>query len=155
MPQSHVRLLVHVIFSTKDREPLLSAEHIAELCSYIGGVVRNEGGTLLAAGGVADHLHLLIALHPSKAVADLVRDIKANSSRWIKEKSLVSQPFAWQAGYGAFSVSESGVEAVRAYIAQQPERHRSRSFREEYLEFLERHRIDYDPAWVFGGEGSE
>lgn len=149
MSHTHASLLVHVVFSTKGREAVIAPEIRERLFAYVGGVARNEGAALVSAGGVADHLHLLLSASPAKSVSGLVRDIKANSSRWIRETFPESQGFAWQAGYGAFSVSESNADAVRAYIERQEEHHRRVTFQEEYLEFLKRHRIEFDPKWVF------
>jgi REP element-mobilizing transposase RayT len=149
MPQSFGCLHVHIIFSTKNREPLLTPELIAELYPYIGGVVRNIGCRLIEIGGMPDHLHLLVSLGRESCVADTVRDIKANSSRWVHEKFPQRAAFAWQAGYGAFAVSLSGVAAVRAYIQNQAEHHHLRTFQDEYREFLRRHEIEWDERYVW------
>ncbi len=146
---SHTRLLVHVIFATKGRAPMLSEDMLARMPPYIAGLLRKENGALLAAGGVADHVHLLVSSPATRAISDLVRDIKANSSRWVHETFPDSRDFAWQSGYGAFSVSESGVDAVRRYLASQEEHHRRVTFQEEYVAFLQRHNVEYDPKWVF------
>src|ERR1043165_2902374 len=118
---SHTRLLTHIVFSTKERVPLLRAEWRSELFAYIGGVIRNHKGALEAAGGVEDHVHLLVAMSPGRCVSDDVRDIKANSSRWIKEKGFCPE-FTWQTKYGAFTVGDP--REVRLYIARQEEHHK-------------------------------
>jgi len=104
---------------------------------------------LAAAGGTVDHVHLLVSLHPTVCVADLVRDVKSNSSGWIHDTFPELGAFAWQRCYGAFAVSESNVDAVKQYIATQAKHHRSKTYKEEFVEFLERHKIPYDPKWVF------
>lgn len=147
MGQSFTSLTVHVIFSTKDRRPLITPEIAARLYDYVGGIVRNLNGQLLAAGGTADHLHLLVAIHPQTGVAELVRVIKANASKWVRETLQVTD-FAWQTGYGAFTVSHSNREDLRRYIDTQVEHHRRVSFEEELVAFLKRHGVAYDPRYL-------
>ncbi len=142
MPKSYTRLLYHVVFSTKHREPLITESWAADLYSYLGGIVRDRRGDLIAAGGVADHIHLLVRLAADRALSDVVRDIKAVSSGWRHEHG--DSAFWWQTGYGAFTVSESGIEAVSRYIAYQPEHHRKMSFRDEYVALLRKHQVEYD-----------
>ena len=150
MAHTHARILVHIIFSTRHREPMLSSSALRdELFRYLGGVANNVGARLLAAGGVADHIHLLVAMSTTPAIADVVRDLKANSSRWLREKFPDMRTFAWQSGYGVFSVGESGVEDVVRYIQTQEAHHARMTFEEEYLAFLAKHRVEYDPKWVF------
>lgn len=147
MAHSHTRLLYHLVFGTKNREPLIAEAWAAELYEYIGGVVRERRGDLIAAGGVADHVHLLVRLAADRAVSDVVRDVKAVSSGWRHERG--DTAFWWQTGYGAFTVSESGVGPVSRYIARQPERHKTQSFRDEYLELLRRHEVEFDERYVW------
>ncbi len=147
MGQSFTSLTVHVIFSTKDRRPLITPDLRQRLFDYIGGIVRKNNGQLLAAGGTADHVHLLVALHPQTAVADMVRLIKANASKWVRQ-TVGKSDFAWQTGYGAFSVSHSNREDVRRYIATQEEHHQRVSFDEEWVAFLKRHDIPYDERYL-------
>ena len=149
MPQSFVSLNCHVIFSTKNREPLLLPEWVSRLYQYIGGTLRAKGSVLLAAGGMPDHVHLALSLSKQNAIADIVRDIKANSSRWIHETIDGLGGFAWQTGYGAFSVSQSNMDDVKRYIANQPEHHRVRTFQEEFVLFLRRHGVQYDEQHVW------
>lgn len=134
MPQSFTQLLHHVVFSTKSREPWIAPEWKLELYSFIGGVTRNRKGELLAAGGSADHVHLLLRLTPTRAVADVIRDIKANSSGWLHERNVF--PFAWQDGYGAFPLGPSGIRGVTAYINNQEAHHAQLSFNDERLALL-------------------
>jgi putative transposase len=141
-------LLYHVVFGTKYREPSIDAAFRADLHAYLGGIVRELHGSALIVNGTADHVHGLLKFPPAVAVADAIRVIKTNSSKWVHEKHRRGK-FAWQSGYSAFSVSESGAAAVRTYIERQEEHHRTRSFADEYLEFLEKHRVAYDLKYVF------
>jgi REP element-mobilizing transposase RayT len=149
MPQSFVSLNYHVIFSTKGREPLLDDGLRGRLFEYVHGILRGEGSRLLVAGGMPDHVHWLVSVHQTMAVADTVRSIKSCSSKWIHETFPRHRAFAWQAGYAAFSVSHSNLPKVEAYIRGQAEHHRSRTFREEFLAFLERHGIEYDERYLW------
>lgn len=128
MPQSLSNLLVHAVFSTKLREPLLSSDLRVRLDPYMGGISRELNCPVLAIGGVEDHTHLLVALHPTTALADWIRVIKSNSSKWIHETFPDRRNFAWQSGYGAFAVSASNRDDVVDYIRRQPEHHRTRTF---------------------------
>jgi REP element-mobilizing transposase RayT len=138
-----------VVFSTKNREPLISSEWAPRLYSYMGGIFRETGTILLAAGGMPDHVHLLISMSKQVSVADLVRTVKTNSSSWI-HKTLANQGgFSWQSGYGAFSVSLSNVEEVVRYIENQAEHHRTKSYQEEFVAFLKRHNLPYDERYLW------
>ena len=149
MPSSYTCLRYHLIWSTKHRQPLISEDIRDRLFQYIGGIIRDDGGKLLAAGGMPDHVHLLADIGKQQSVVDAVRDIKANSSGWIHKTFPQYQSFAWQTGYGAFTVSYSSVEAVKNYIANQAEHHRQRTFQEEFVEFLQRHGIEYDDRYLW------
>jgi putative transposase len=144
------RLLIHLVFSTKNREPQISEELQGSLYSYLGGLVRSVDCSLLAIGGMPDHVHLLVRLHPTTAVAPLVRKIKANSSRWVNDGQGSRRRFAWQSGYGAFSVSESQATAVKQYVAHQKQHHRKRTFREELVEILRKHGVEFDERYLLG-----
>ncbi|MBN8597855.1 MAG: IS200/IS605 family transposase [Planctomycetes bacterium] len=148
MSSTFTNINVHIIFSTKNRAPQIDSAFADRLYSYIGGIARKLDCQMLAAGGIEDHIHLLIGLHPTVAISDLVRDIKANSSKWLHED--VKTAFEWQRGYAAFSVSESIVPHVRAYIAKQREHHAHKSYEEELIAFLERHNIKYDRTYLLG-----
>lgn len=152
MSQTHHGLLIHVIFSTKNRSPVIDESWQDELFAYVGGIAKEHKAIVLASGGTDDHIHLLVKIHPSFAISDTVRHLKANSSRWINKQQKVNCRFEWQRGYGAFSVSQSNSEAVKAYIRGQREHHQARPFRDEYLEFLVRHRIEFDERYVFDEE---
>ena len=148
MGQTYPCLRYHVIFGTKARAPQITPDIRIRLYDYIGGIVKGENGRLICAGGTADHVHLLLSLHPQTSVADIVRKMKANSSKWIHETFARKRDFTWQTGYAAFTVSLSNEEQVRRYIASQEEHHRQKTFDEELGEFLERHGIDYDRSFV-------
>ncbi len=149
MPQSFVSQYLHITFSTKHREKTITAELRERLHPYIAGIVKNEAGKLLAIGGVADHVHLLVSINQQTALADLVRVIKTNSSKWIHETFPNLRSFAWQDGYGAFSVSASNVDRVKHYIANQEEHHRTLSFEQEFVAFLRKHQIPYDERYLW------
>ncbi|MCB0714158.1 MAG: transposase [Ignavibacteriae bacterium] len=121
--------------------------------SYLGGIIREEKGALLAAGGVSDHVHLLVRLSQHRAIMDILRVLKTNSSRWVRQ-TLKIGGFSWQTGYGAFTVSSSNLEKVRRYIARQKEHHRKVTFREEYVRFLEEYGVQYDPKYLMVGSVS-
>lgn len=148
MAATFTNLLYHIIFSTKGRRPLVTPALRAELDKYIGGVIRNACGILLEAGGMPDHTHLVTMLRADTSVAEMVRLVKSNSSKWTNERGAHREPFAWQTGYGAFSVSASQLESVRKYVRGQEEHHGTRTFQEEYREFLTRHGIEFDGRYL-------
>lgn len=147
MAHTFANLLFHVIFGTKNRVHSIADEWRADLHAYIGGIVKELRGIPIIVNGTTDHVHALLKLPSTMALADVLRVVKTNSSKWGHEQH--SAEFAWQSGYAAFTVSASNAEAVRAYIANQQEHHRVRPFTEEYLEFLQKHHIPYDPRYVF------
>ena len=149
MPQSFVSMNCHIVFSTKQREPWLTNELLPRLSDYSGGIVRAHGSALLAAGGMADHVHLIVSLGKELSIADLLREIKANSSRWIHETFPHLSGFHWQTGYGAFAVSQSRLESVKRYVGNQREHHRMRTFQEEFIELLKRHNFAYDEKYLW------
>ncbi|MFZ0761454.1 MAG: IS200/IS605 family transposase [Candidatus Sulfotelmatobacter sp.] len=140
-------LVIHLIFSTKERRPLITAAIRTDLFAYLGGIIREMHGTAIIINGTSDHVHLLIRMRPVHAAAEIARVVKANSSGWVKEKW--NMRFAWQTGYGAFSVSESNVSAVSRYIAMQEEHHKMRTFQEEYVAFLKKNKIAYDERYIW------
>ena len=148
MPDSYTNLLYHVVFSTKDRRPLITPEHEPRLYNYIGGIVRSAGGISLALNGTEDHIHLLTKLRPDCALSDVLRDLKANATGWMHDVFPSLKNFSWQRGYGAFTVSQSNVEEVRNYIARQKQHHRKTSFREEFIQFLQENGIEYDERFI-------
>ena len=148
MPQSLSSLHCHIIFSTKHREPQINAEWQPRLFEYIGGILREKSSPLVSAGGISDHVHLLVSLHRTLAIADAVRLIKTNSSSWVHEELRIPE-FRWQNGYGAFAVSYSNIEPVKNYIESQEQHHRTVSFQDEFREFLRRHNLEWDERYVW------
>ena len=138
--------LHHCVFATKNREPLLTSTIRHRLWPYLGGIARENGMKALAVGGVADHVHVLISLPATISLAKAMQLLKGNSSKWIHETFPALRNFAWQEGYGAFSIGISGIEETRAYIRDQEEHHRTRTLREEIIAFLERHGLPFDEA---------
>jgi REP element-mobilizing transposase RayT len=149
MGHSYTNLLYHIVFSTKERQPWLDTEISPRLYDYLGGAIRSEGGASLGINGCPDHIHLLARLRQDKALSDFLRAIKANSSGWIHRAFSGSRDFAWQGGYGAFSVSQSHIDKVQRYIANQQARHELVSFKEEFVALLDAHGIEYDERYLW------
>ncbi len=149
MPQSLSFLLIHVIFSTKDRAPLLSSAIRPLLHAYLATVARNADCECYRVGGVADHVHLAIRQSRTITVAKLVEELKTSSSKWLKTQSPDLTGFSWQRGYGAFSVGPANLDDLRLYIDNQAEHHRTRTFQEEYRNFLTKYGIEYDERYVW------
>ncbi len=149
MASSYVSLWYHIVFGTKDRVPSLDPALRDRLFPYIGGIVRSEKGHLKAIGGMAEHAHLLLSLSQDRAIMDVVRVIKANSSKWIHETYAALAGFGWQRGYGAFSVSPGDVARVEAYVLGQAEHHRALSFQQEFVAFLREHGVPFDERYIF------
>ena len=143
MPSTHISLHYHVVFSTKDRASLIAPAWRERLHAFIGGIVTKLDGSPEAIGGVADHVHLLLGLRATHCLADVMREIKAVSSRWVHDE-IHERAFTWQEGYGAFTVGAPQCPDVREYIARQEDHHRTRTFQEEYVEFLRRAGVVYD-----------
>lgn len=150
MPHSYVSNLMHCIFSTKERMPLIDATLEARLWPYIGGIARENKMRALAIGGTSDHVHTLLSLPATMNVAKAVQLIKGGSSKWVHDTFHEHRKFAWQNGYGAFSVSASQLDRTIAYINRQEEHHRKRTFEEEFIAFLDKHGVEYDRRYVFG-----
>jgi putative transposase len=142
------RLLYHVVFSTRLRARFIDPKLRTELYPYIEGIIRRQGGWLLSLGGMPDHVHILLRLKPDLAIAELVRHVKGGSSKWVHDQKELCPKFAWQAGYAAFSVSESKEATVRSYIEKQEAHHRQATFEDELLTLLRRHKIEFDPVYV-------
>jgi putative transposase len=148
MPHSLSKVLIHLVFSTKYREPLIGVEIRPRLHAYIVGILEHLKSPSLQTGGVADHVHILYSLSRTISQADLVEEVKKSSSKWMKANG--GPPgFAWQTGYGAFSIGESQVNTVIRYIQRQEEHHRRRAFKDEYREFLDRYKVAYDERYVW------
>ena len=149
MSTTYTKLLYHFVFSTKMRLPLITAAIQDELYRYIGGIVVGEGAALYEIGGMPDHVHLLVQLKPTVSLSDFLRQLKSNSSKWLNERTQTPYKFAWQEGYSAFTVSESQVSRVRAYIQDQAEHHRASDFQSELRELLSRHGIEFDEQFLW------
>ena len=144
MAHTFTHLLTHIIFSTKERRPLLDADLKARLFPYLGGIIRAHDGKALIINGPTDHVHILASLAAKHSLSDLMRELKADSTGWVHKIFPRQKSFAWQIGYGAFSVSHSNSAEVEKYIADQEEHHRKSSFQEEFVAFLKKHEIEYD-----------
>ncbi len=149
MSHTYHALSVHIIFSTKDRLPMIDGNIRQSLHAYIAGLINNGHGATRIVNGTADHIHILADLQPRFSPADLLREIKSNSSRWVHLNHHGKSKFAWQIGYAIFSVSNSSIPKVAEYIINQEEHHRKVSFEEEYLKFLKKHGIQYDQRYIF------
>jgi len=145
MGHTYSKLLYHVVFSTKERRPYIGKEIRDRLHAYMGGIIKECGALPLAIGGTGDHVHLLIETRPSMGLSDLIRIVKANSSKWIHETSTTHCAFAWQSGYAVFTVSASMKERVDSYVRDQGAHHAAKSFDEEYKGLLEKHGMTLDP----------
>lgn len=149
MANTYTQLNVHGVFSVRGRENLLSDSFRAELFKYISGILKNTKQFPLAINGYKDHVHIFFELHPANSVSEIMRIVKTNSSKWINEQNFLHGKFNWQSGYGAFTNSRSQREDVIKYIMNQEKHHSKRSFKEEYLDLLRKHRIDFNDAYVF------
>jgi putative transposase len=141
MPHSFYKIWVHVIFSTKDREPSLKEQSAEIIYKYISEQLTEMGCIVRIINGMPDHIHLLFLQNPNKSISEIVKQIKGASSHFVNQEKLIKHPFAWQTGYGVFSVSESQIEKVFYYIQNQQEHHRKRTFEDEYNEFLKHHNV--------------
>lgn len=149
MPQSLASILVHLIFSTKNRQPWIEPSIEPELHPYVATVFKGLDSPCLTLNNTADHVHILFRLGRKASVADVVEKAKSSSSKWIKTKGPQYQEFYWQGGYGAFSIGESGVLALKQYIGNQKDHHRTKTFQEEFRVFLARYRVEYDERYVW------
>ena len=149
MPNTYSQIYIQVVFVVKGRQNLISSKHREELHKYITGIIQHRNQKLISIFCMPDHIHILIGIKPSISISDLVRDIKAASSHFINEKKWIIEKFNWQEGFGAFSYSRSQIENVINYILKQEEHHKKKSFKEEYLEFLNKFDIVYDEKYLF------
>jgi REP element-mobilizing transposase RayT len=147
MSHSYTNNHLHIVYSTKDREDLIPPEFEPRLYSFVAKIAREQNIPLVAAGGMPNHSHLLILLPATKCLSDVINALKTNSSRFMGQQGIA---FEWQRGYGAFSVSASHVEQVKAYIRNQKEHHKKRTFEQEFVAMLKKAGVDYDPKYVFG-----
>ena len=149
MPQSLVKILVHVVFSTKNRADLILPGVENNLYGYINGIVENNKSKLILANGTTNHIHLLVSLGKTIDISELVGDIKRDSSKWIKAKSKNFENFHWQEGYGAFSIGQSQVPDVLKYITNQKEHHQKKDFRDEFRALLRKYEVEYDERYIW------
>ena len=149
MANTYTQIYIHVVFAVEGRENLIRPEHNDELQKYITGIVSGQKQKLIAINNMPDHLHLLVGLRPDATLSDLMRDVKAGSSKFINEQHWVAGRFSWQEGFGAFSYSRSQLGAVIRYIENQQKHHTRRSFRDEYVELLEKFGVQYDRRYIF------
>ena len=149
MAQTLVSLMVHVVFSTKNRHPMITPEVEPDLCAYLGGTLRNLESPCLAVGGTENHVHLLISQSKNLALSRLMEEIKKSSSKCIKTKGPALRSFGWQEGFGAFTIGESQVEALRRYIAGQKERHKKLTFEQELIALLKKYRVQFDERYLW------
>ena len=143
------QIYIQYVFAVKGRENLLQKPWRVEVFKYVAGIIKEKNQKPIIINGVADHVHLFVGLKPSMAVADLVRDIKNNSSKFINEQKFIKGKFAWQEGYGAFSYAHSQIDNVYQYILKQEEHHQKKTFKEEYLDFLQKFEIEYNEKYLF------
>ena len=149
MANTYTQIHLQFVFAVKYRTCLISSSWKNELYKYITAIIQNNGHKLICINGIPDHIHILVGMKPTQSVSELLKDIKASSSKWINEKRLVKGKFEGQEGYGAFAYSKSHVNTVISYIQNQEEHHKKRSFREEYIDFLKKFEVDYDERYIF------
>lgn len=149
MPQSLAKNIIHLVFSTKNREPVLSEAVRGPLCAYASAVLRDLDSPVVAINAWRDHVHILFELSKNHSLAQAVMEVKRATSKWIKTQGTGFARFHWQSGYGAFSIGQSGVEEVKAYIANQAKHHGARSFEEEFQSFLNRYQVEFDERYVW------
>jgi putative transposase len=149
MAQSLVRNYLHIVFSTKHRQPLIYPTIETELYQYIGGICNNLECFPIKIGGHSDHIHILCVLSKKLALIKLLEEMKSHSSKWVKTKDDRLKNFYWQDGYGAFSINPSEIDVVKAYIENQHEHHKKKSFQDEYRAFLKKYKIDFDERYVW------
>ena len=149
MANTYSQIYIHIVFAVKGRQNLISKNNKAELYQYISGIIKNKDQKLIAINGMPNHIHILVGLKPNHCLSDLVRDIKANSSRFINEKRWIAGKFEWQTGFGAFSCGHSQLDSIVAYIQNQEAHHQTKTFLEEYVEFLKSSDINYNNEYIF------
>jgi len=149
MANTYTQIHIHAVFTVQNRQSLIANEWKIELYKYITGVIQNRHHKLIAINGMPDHIHILIGMRPNQSLSDLMQDVKGSSSKWINEKRFVKGKFSWQEGYGAFSYSKSELNQVVDYISRQEEHHKQKTFLDEYKDFLDTFKIDYDEKYLF------
>jgi len=149
MANTYTQIHIQSVFTVQNRDCIIHKEWKEELYQYITGIIQNHNHKVLAINGMPDHIHVFFGFRPTQSLADLMQDIKGDSSKWIKSKGFVKGKFSWQEGYGAFSYSKSHVDKVIKYIQNQEEHHRRKTFTEEYLEMLRKFEVDFNEAYIF------
>ena len=149
MPNTYTQIYIHIVFSVKGRQSLIPKQHKDELHGYIIGIIKKKKQTVIQINSMPDHIHILVGITPGTTISNLVRDIKANSTKFINRKQWVLGRFEWQEGYGAFSYARSQLDNIINYIRNQEKHHSRKTFREEYLEILKRFKVPYDERYVF------
>lgn len=149
MANTYTQIYIQIVFAVKGRQNLIAKENREELHKFITGIVTNRGQKLFAVFAMPDHVHILVSIGPTILISDLVRDIKAGSSKFINDKKWINGKFNWQEGYGAFSYSKSSVDSVVKYILNQEEHHKKKKFKDEYLDLLVKFEIEYDHKYLF------
>jgi REP element-mobilizing transposase RayT len=153
MANTYSTLYIHIVFAVKGRANLMKKSWREDLYKYITGIVSSKGQKMMAVNGVEDHIHILVSITPSCNMSDLVRDIKANSSKWVNEKRFVASKFEWQTGFGAFSVGTSNLDMMVKYILNQENHHRIKTFKTEYVGLLNAYQIDFKADYIFDDYG--
>ena len=149
MANTYNQIYIHYVIVVKHREALIHKEWKDELYKYINGIIKEQGHKLMAINGMPDHVHLLVSMNPKQAPSDLMHHVKRCSSLWINRNKALPSKFSWQSGFGSFSYAKSQVHSVANYIERQEKRHAKQSFRNEYVEFLEKFEIDFDESYIF------
>jgi len=149
MPKTQTQLYVQYVFTVKGRKNFLPGEHNEKLHKFIRGIIEKRKSTLLAINNMPDHMHLLLSINPNYSFSKLIQEIKAGSSKYINDQKWITGKFQWQSGYGAFSYSKSHIENVVNYISEQQRHHQKRTFREEFIDFLKKFRVEYDEKYLF------
>ncbi len=149
MANTYNQIFIHLVFAVKYRKALISQSWRQELYNYITGLIGNRGHKVYAIGGTSDHIHIFVSMSPKQAISELVMEVKRASTLWIKEKGYVKYQFAWQGGFGAFSYGKSQIDRVVRYIQNQESHHAKRSFRDEYVSFLNLFNVEYDERYIF------
>ena len=149
MANTYTQIHIQAVFTVQDRNSIIKMSFKNELYKYISGIIKNNGHKVLAINGMHDHVHVFFGMRPSQSLADLMQDVKGDSSKWINQKGFINGKFSWQEGYGGFSYSKSQVNNVIDYIKRQEIHHRRKTFTEEYLEFLEKFEVPFDERYIF------
>jgi REP element-mobilizing transposase RayT len=149
MPETYIKIYIHVVFAVYKRQPLISNQWSNQLFAYINGIIENNNHKLISINGMPDHVHLLISISPEQSISDLLRDIKTNSTLWINRNQRQDIKFTWQRGYSAFAVSFNDINRVRDYIENQQEHHRVKTYKEEVIHFLNENNISFDLQYLF------